>query len=82
MIALLALRAGARSGWLLLWAFNIEGSVDLAIAITLATIYDAEPFMGAAYWIPAFWVPALLVTHALVFMMLLGTSSSRHGALA
>jgi len=82
MLALFALRAGARSGRLLLWAFNVEGSVDLAIAITLATIYNAEPFMGAAYWIPAFWVPALLVTHALVFMMLLGTSSSRHDAIA
>jgi len=27
--------------------------------------------MGAAYWIPAFWVPALLVTHYLVFVVLL-----------
>jgi hypothetical protein len=75
-------RAGARSGWLLLRAFNIEGSVDVAIAITLATIHEAEPFMGAAYWIPSFWVPALLVTHALVFMILLGTPSSRHDAIA
>lgn len=27
--------------------------------------------MGAAYWIPAFWVPALLVTHYIVFVVLL-----------
>jgi hypothetical protein len=27
--------------------------------------------MGPAYWIPAFWVPALLVTHYVVFVVLL-----------
>jgi hypothetical protein len=71
MIALLALRAGAGSARLLLWIFNVEGTVDLAIAISLATIHDVERFMGPAYWIPAFWVPALIVTHALVFVILL-----------
>jgi hypothetical protein len=53
------------------WVFNLEGSVDLAIAITLATVFDASPYMGPAYWIPAFWVPALLVTHYLTFVVLL-----------
>jgi hypothetical protein len=50
--------------------FNIEGTLDLIAAITFATIYDAAPFMGPAYWIPAFWVPALLVTHYIVFLLL------------
>lgn len=54
----------------LVWVFNIVGTVDLLAAITLATIYGAPAFMGAAYWIPAFWVPALLVTHYLVFIIL------------
>jgi len=58
----------------LLWVFNVEGFVDLMLAITLATVYDAEPFMGPAYWIPAFWVPALLVTHVVTAIILL-----RHG---
>ena len=44
---------------------------DLLAAITLATIHDAEPHMGPAYWIPAFWVPALLVTHYITFVVLL-----------
>src|SRR5262245_47096121 len=35
--------------------FNIVGTCDLLIAITLATIYGAANYMGAAYWIPAFW---------------------------
>jgi len=52
------------------WIFNIEGTADLALAITLATVYRAAPFMGPAYWIPAFWVPALVVTHYVVFIVL------------
>jgi len=54
----------------LVWVFNIFGTLDLLLAITLATVYDALPFMGPAYWIPAFWVPALLVTHYITFLIL------------
>jgi hypothetical protein len=55
----------------LVWAFNLWGTLDLIVAITLATIYGAPVFMGPAYWIPAFWVPALLVTHYITFVGLL-----------
>jgi hypothetical protein len=59
-------------GWrFLIWVFNIVGSIDLITAITLATVYGAPGYMGAAYWIPAFWVPALLVTHYVVFIFLI-----------
>ena len=74
VLALAAIPAVARNAGiarLLVWLFNVEGTVDLMTAITLATIYGAAPFMGAAYWIPAFWVPALLVTHYLTFVVLL-----------
>ena len=54
----------------MVWVFNIVGTIDLLDAITLATVYDAAPFMGPAYWIPAFWVPSLLVTHYIVFVIL------------
>jgi hypothetical protein len=53
------------------WVFNVEGTVDLIAAITLATVYGAAAHMGPAYWIPAFWVPALLVTHYITFIVLL-----------
>jgi hypothetical protein len=59
---------GAR---LLVWIFTVEGTLDLVVAITLATIYGAHAFMGPAYWIPAFWVPALLVTHYITLVILL-----------
>jgi hypothetical protein len=54
---------------LLVWIFNVEGTADLLVAITLATIYGASAYMGPAYWIPAFWVPALLVTHYIALVV-------------
>jgi hypothetical protein len=59
----------------LVWVFNILGSLDLLLAIVLATSFGAAPYMGAAYWIPAFWVPALLVTHYLTFVVLIRSRS-------
>jgi len=55
----------------LVWVFNVVGTADLIVAITLATIYGAPVYMGPAYWIPAFWVPSLLVTHYITFVILL-----------
>jgi hypothetical protein len=67
-ITALTMRSPAAT--VLLWVFSVEGFVDLLLAITLATVYDAEAFMGPAYWIPAFWVPALLVTHVIAGIVL------------
>lgn len=70
LVSIPAVAKGHQSGRVLVWAFNVEGSLDLITAITLATIYGASPYMGAAYWIPAFRVPALLVTHYITFVIL------------
>jgi hypothetical protein len=70
LAAIWALFHQPRAARALVWIFNVEGTIDLAAAITLATVYGAAPYMGAAYWIPAFWVPALLVTHYLTFVVL------------
>jgi len=70
LVAIPAVATRAPAAKALVWLFNIEGSLDLAAAISLATIFNAAPFMGPAYWIPAFWVPALLVTHYLTFILL------------
>jgi hypothetical protein len=69
LLALAALFSGAPR-WLV-WIFNVVGTVDLIAAIALATVYQAPPLMGPAYWIPAIWVPGLLVTHYLTFVVLL-----------
>jgi hypothetical protein len=71
VVAIPAVATNARAARLLVWVFNIEGSVDLITAIVLATWYGAAAYMGPAYWIPAFWVPALLVTHYITFIVLL-----------
>jgi hypothetical protein len=70
VVAIVAVAGNFHSARILVWLFNVEGTVDLIDAITLATIYGAPPYMGAAYWIPAFWVPALLVTHYITFVVL------------
>ncbi len=80
-ISIFAVAANREGSRVLVWAFNIVGTVDLLLAITLATIYKAADFMGAAYWIPALWVPALLVSHYVVFAVLLaGRRAQMHEA--
>ena len=71
VIAIPLVATGASGARAAVWVFSIVGTLDLFSAISLATFYDAAPFMGPAYWIPAFWVPALLVTHYVVFVILL-----------
>ena len=73
ILALAAIPAVAkdlRSARALVWVFNVEGTLDLVVAITLATVYGAAAYMGPSYWIPAFWVPGLLVTHYIAFVVL------------
>lgn len=71
LAAIPAVAANASIARPLVWLFNVVGTLDLIDAIILATIYNAAPFMGPAYWIPAFWVPALLVTHYITYVVLL-----------
>jgi hypothetical protein len=71
LLALWAVRRGSRYARILVWIFNIEGTLDFANAIFLSNVTHADLYMGPAYWIPAFWVPLLLVTHYLTFVVLL-----------
>jgi len=74
LLALLAL-AALRSplGIPLVWAFNLVGTADLLHAYYQGRIgVGIEPGqLGAAYFIPTVVVPLLLVTHVLVFRLLL-----------
>jgi hypothetical protein len=69
-VALFAVQRGSTSAKTWVWIFNIWGTADLIVAITLAVVFKSAPHLGASYWIPAFWVPMLLATHALVFVYL------------
>jgi hypothetical protein len=77
ILALLAcLGLGTVVGTALVWVFNIWGSADLLFAfyngvrLVRARKLQATHF-GAAYFIPTLYVPLLLITHGLIFWILL-----------
>ena len=70
-LAILALRRDWRAAIPLVWIFNIEGTLDLLNAVTQGIRYTEDGSLGATYFIPAIVVPALLVTHVMIFVILL-----------
>lgn len=74
-LALIGL-AALRTRWAgaLVWIFNIFGTADLLNAFyqgSLLSLPETPGSLGAAYFIPVFGVPLLLVTHVLVFRLLM-----------
>src|SRR5262249_10814559 len=54
------------------WLFNVWGATDLVVALYQgATAGIAAGDFGAAFYIPTAIVPPLLVTHGLIFGLLL-----------
>jgi len=73
LLALLAF-ATLRSpfGVVLVWLFGIWGTADLLYAFFNGYRVELQPgHLGAAFYIPTVVVPLLLVTHVLVFRILL-----------
>ena len=72
-LALLALASlSGRLGIVLTWAFNLWGSADLLYAFYQGNHVGLMPGqLGAAFFIITVAVPLLLITHALVFRLLL-----------
>ena len=73
ILALVAL-AGlqTRLGLVLVWVFNLWGTADLLFAFYNGNSVGFAPGqLGAAYFIPTVIVPLLLITHGLVFRLLL-----------
>jgi hypothetical protein len=73
VIATLALSAQAAWALAIVWIFNVWGAADL-----LHAIYEGQirlrmgpDLLGAAFFIPTVVVPPLLVTHGLIFSLLL-----------
>jgi hypothetical protein len=78
LIALAALRT--RMAAPLVWIFNIFGTADLLNAFyqgNHVSLADTPGLLGAGYFIPVFGVPLLLVTHILVFRLLLRKEAAR-----
>jgi hypothetical protein len=69
------LALSARASWAIpiVWAFNVWGTIDLLHAIYQGQIgvRIGPESLGAAFYIPTLVVPPLLVTHGLIFWLLL-----------
>ena len=76
IISIIALRRKWAIAIPLVWIFNIEGSLDLLNALIQGGCYNTSGEFGATYFIPVVIVPALLVTHYLIFLLLLRRSGS------
>ncbi len=79
LLALLALASlrGAL-GPILVWIFNLWGTLDLLNAFFQAGAAGLSPGrFGAAFFLPTVIVPLLLVTHALAFRILLRPLAAR-----
>lgn len=76
VIAVLMLHGHVTGALVVTWAFNIWGAGDLLNAMFQGVRrMDADPrgpgLLGAAFFIPTVIVPALLITHGLIFWLLL-----------
>ena len=88
ILALLALLSlSSPSGVVISWIFGLWGSVDLLNAFYQANHAGLMPGqLGATYFIPTLIVPLLLITHGLVFRILMrreknfAMHESRHSA--
>jgi len=69
---------GTRTGTVLTWVFNTFGTADLLFAFYLGSrisLPDTQGLLGAGYFILNAYVPLLLITHGLVFRILLRTKA-------
>lgn len=79
ILALIAIAAVSRR-WplatLSVWLFNLWGSIDLLFAYYNGIVLHINPgWFGAAYYIPTMIVPPLLVTHGVMFWVLIRSRS-------
>lgn len=76
-LALLALATlGSGTGTVLTWVFNIFGTADLLFAFYMGArvaLPDTQGLLGSGYFILNAYVPLLLITHGLLFRILLRT---------
>jgi hypothetical protein len=74
-VSVFALRLRWPFALVLVWVFNIEGSVDLLFAYIQGVRYGFPTLqVGPVWYIPTFVVPLLLVIHVLIFWLLLRPS--------
>lgn len=77
ILALLALATlTSAMGTVLVWVFNIVGTVDLLFAFYQGPRTIEPGLLGAAYFLPTVVVPLLLITHLFVFRLMVQRKSA------
>ena len=71
LASIAALRAHAPFAIALVWIFNVEGFLDFLNAFLQGATGGVPALLGAAYYVPIVIVPAGLVTHVMIFGLLL-----------
>ena len=71
LLALVALRSRWSLAIPLVWIFNVEGSLDMLVAVSQGVRHTDAGQLGGVVLIPILIVPVLLVTHVLIFRLLL-----------
>jgi hypothetical protein len=71
VVATIALFTRASFASLLVWLFNVWGAADLLFAFYQGLfVVQLASMLGAAFFIPTAIVPPLLITHGLIFWLL------------
>lgn len=68
LLVLILLRIKLKGVMVLVWFFNVVGTIDLLNALRHVDVVEN---FGAAWYIPTLFVPLLLVTHFMIFARLL-----------
>jgi hypothetical protein len=71
IVTAIMVRKEVRGAVVVAWIFNVVGTVDALRNCVVGMRTAAPEYMGAMVFVPAYGVPLLLVSHALVFKVLL-----------
>ena len=71
LLAIVALRLRWALAIPLVWVFNIEGTLDMLYVVSYAIQHVDAGQLGGMYFVPTLLVPIMLVTHIMIFQLLL-----------
>lgn len=71
LVAAVLVRREAKGAVLLAWLFNIVGFIDVVKNVAVGMAQSAPAHMGAMAFVPAYGVPVVILSHLLIFKLLL-----------
>ncbi len=76
LLAVVALKLRWSIAVPLVWVFNLEGTLDALYAVSQGLRHVDAGQLGGVVFIPLLIVPALIVTHVMIFQILLRRAAS------